>query len=163
MMAVAPTIEVVRRTPIYQDRKYAGLGIDAELKSSSGTLVRASSIHGIVEAHPDLKQDSDERIMQSQVLLDLHDGYEHPAVIGGDFNILRDTQSIRMLRRGGFINLINAWDIETTRNHFAWDRFPDNPQLDADYVFINPYATVEGFEVLPDEISDHLALRVNVS
>lgn len=124
------------------------------------------NIHGV--SLPGHKNDSEERIEQSQTIINFAKKMKMPTVIGGDFNLNPDTKSIKMFEEAGFRNLIGEYGIKATRNHFAWDQAVQQQeeggreffgkQLFADYVFVSPGISVKNFEVPDIEISDHLPL-----
>jgi len=109
-------------------------------------------------AYPGDKKDSEIRISQSKTILNSfkEDG---PKIIGGDFNLLRDTRSISILEEVGYRNLISEFNIKSTRNKVAWDRFKNDPnfvkQYDSDFCFVSKEIKVKNFEVPNIEASDH--------
>lgn len=103
------------------------------------------------------KEDTSERIVQSEIIKDFLVQYKNEAVIlGGDFNLNPDTKSINILDQH-MINLIRENNILTTRTsvHTGRSKF-------ADYVFVSPSVAVQDFKVLPDVVSDHAILFVDV-
>ena len=85
-----------------------------------------------------------------------------PKIIGGDFNLMPDTISVKMFEKWGYRNLIREFGIKSTRNRISWEQFKDQPgfvkQYFADYAFITKEIKVDGFSVPDLEISDHLPL-----
>jgi endonuclease/exonuclease/phosphatase family metal-dependent hydrolase len=77
-------------------------------------------------------------------------------IIGGDFNLNKNTESVKMFEKNGYRNLIEEFGIEVTRNHLIWDLYPENIQFWADYLFVSPEVKVKSFEVPKNEVSDHL-------
>jgi hypothetical protein len=101
------------------------------------------------------KGDNAERIFQSNKIksfLDLIDGKK---IICGDFNLLPDTTSIKILEEN-LVNLINIYDIKTTRSSYY-----DREDKFADYVFVSSDIEVLNFGVLKEEVSDHLPLKIS--
>lgn len=112
-----------------------------------------SQVHGLWNGKG--KEDSDERLLQSEKILNFLRSSEGPQIVLGDFNLRPGTESIRMLEKAGFRNLISEFDIQTTRtNLYDWKE----KEPYADYVFVNDRITVLDFKVLPDEVTDHAAL-----
>ncbi len=97
--------------------------------------------------------DSDKRINQSKVILDFMSMFDCPKILAGDFNLLLDTESIRMLEAGGMRNLIKEYDIKSTRTEL----YKKDIKF-ADYIFISPEIKVKDFKVLQDVVSDHSPL-----
>jgi len=117
------------------------------------------SVHGM--SRPGEKEDTPLRIEQSNKILEFfNDKKDGPVIIGGDFNLLPTTKSVKMFEEAGYRNLIKDFQIENTRNRIAWEQFASHPgfvkQHFADYVFTSPEVKVKSFEVPYMEISDHL-------
>jgi len=103
------------------------------------------------------KLDSDNRLKQSQKIINFLDARnEDCKILGGDFNLLPETQSVKMLEVD-LKNLIKEYNITSTRSSFY-----TKPEKFADYCFVPPTVDVKQFEVLKDEISDHLPLLVEI-
>ncbi len=78
--------------------------------------------------------------------------------MGGDFNLLPDTESIRMISNNlGCLNLIDKYNIKSTRTSLY-----KKPLRFADYVFVSNNIKLKEFKVLPDEISDHSPLFLEI-
>ena len=101
------------------------------------------------------KEDSPDRLSQSQRIIDFISNLQQPYILCGDFNLLPTTSSLHMLEDIGLRNLITDYKITSTRSRF----YTKEPKF-ADYALVSPGIEMEDFEVLPDEVSDHLALRV---
>ncbi|MCA9355160.1 endonuclease/exonuclease/phosphatase family protein [Candidatus Kaiserbacteria bacterium] len=104
------------------------------------------------------KSDSDDRIKQSKRIIDFIKNIPHDIVLGGDFNLLPGTQSLQMIENDlGLKNLITEHEITSTRTSLY-----DKPIGFADYVFISQGIEVKDFQVLPDEVSDHSPLLLEI-
>ncbi len=103
------------------------------------------------------KKDSPERLEQSAKILEFTEKIRNPFVLCGDFNLLPDTESIRKFEKAGLRNLIREFGVTSTRTGFY-----KKPQKFADYVFISRDATLKNFKVLPDEVSDHAPLSIEI-
>jgi endonuclease/exonuclease/phosphatase family metal-dependent hydrolase len=99
------------------------------------------------------KGDSDERIAQSRRIIDFLRGRREPLVLCGDFNLLPETESLRMLESAGLRNLVAEFGVRSTRTSLY-----RRPERFADYVFVSDGIDVGDFRVLPDEVSDHAPL-----
>ena len=123
----------------------------------NGARYTLAHVHGI--AHPGDKRDTPERIAQSQKIIDFLAGEAGEKILGGDFNLLPDTESIRMIERAGMRNLITDFHIATTRNQLSYGQYPEGQrQYFADFAFISPGIRVADFQVPEIQISDHLPL-----
>jgi exonuclease III len=102
------------------------------------------------------KSDSEERLEQSSRLIAFLKKIDHPFVVIGDFNLVPETESLVKFEAAGLRNLIAEYGITTTRS-----RLYDKSIPWADYAFVSPSISVRGFRVLPDVVSDHLALQLD--
>lgn len=115
-----------------------------------------ANVHG-KPYHPDDKKDTEGRLRQSKEIIESIEMCRgEKMVIGGDFNLDIDTESIRMFEKAGYRNLIKEFGIKTTRNRLAWI-YPEK-HLFADYVFVSPEVKVKSFEVIDILVSDHLPM-----
>lgn len=104
------------------------------------------------------KLDTEDRLLQSDAILNYLTTLKHSFILGGDFNLSPDTLSLKKFEDFGLRNLIREHNITSTRtSHYSKEgKF-------ADYVFTSRGVNVEDFQVLPDEVSDHAPLYVKVS
>ena len=102
------------------------------------------------------KTDTDERLSQSDNIIRFLKGISNPHMLCGDFNLLPDTQSLKKLESLGLRNLIKEFGITSTRSsHYK------KPARFADYTLVSDGIKVNDFKVLPDEVSDHLAMYLD--
>jgi len=117
-------------------------------------------VHG--KARPGTKMDTPARLRQSHKIIDFAKDIKGPKIIGGDFNLLPETESVLMFEKAGYKNLIKEFNVKSTRNKISWEQFKDQPgfvkQHFADYVFVSSEIKIKSFEVPYLEISDHLPL-----
>lgn len=113
-------------------------------------VVTVANVHGLWNGKG--KNDTDERIIQSEKIKDFIDSVNNKNILCGDFNLNPDTYSLKMLENN-MTNLINKYSIKSTRTGFY-----DKPGKYADYIFTSPDIKIIDFKVLPEEISDHAAL-----
>ncbi len=121
--------------------------------NSNNKKYTIANFHGIWTGQG--KGDTDERIKQSESIKKFLDGIENDTVLGGDFNLLPNTQSLEIVREGRR-DLIEKYNITSTRSGYY-----DRSEKMADYVFASPGIKINDFKVLPDEVSDHLALYLD--
>ena len=118
------------------------------------------TVHGIWSKEG--RGDTPERIRQSEIIKTVYDKYESNKILTGDFNLLPNTKSIDILE-DNMINLIKRYDISNTRTslkkHSNFDKEAENF---ADYIFVSPNIKVKSFNILPDVVSDHYPLRLEI-
>lgn len=120
------------------------------------------NLHG--KSRPGNKLDTPARIKQSGMIISFLKDLPGPKIIGGDFNLMPDTKSVRMFEEAGYRNLIKDFGVRETRNRLSWDQFPnEEKQHFADFCFVSPDVKVDSFEVPDIEISDHLPLVLDFS
>jgi endonuclease/exonuclease/phosphatase family metal-dependent hydrolase len=151
---VARNLNVLRTRVLFEGDGTTGSALVTDIHDGSNAI-RVANVHGVAYKADD-KGDNLARLRQSKGIIEAVGGVE-PVIVGGDFNLDPHAKSVRMFAEAGYHNLIDEYGIETTRNHLAWDRFPDR-QLYADYAFVTPSVYVERFEVPRNEVSDHLPM-----
>jgi endonuclease/exonuclease/phosphatase family metal-dependent hydrolase len=103
------------------------------------------------------KHDSEDRINQSKNILEFTAGIQGELVLCGDFNLRPDTESLKAFENVGLKNLIREYNITSTRtSHYTKE------EKFADYAFTTPGIVVKDFKVLPEEVSDHAALFIEI-
>lgn len=103
------------------------------------------------------KTDSEDRINQSKKILEFTKNLSGDFVLCGDFNLLPETESLKMFEDSGLRNLIKEYGIISTRtSHYTKD------VKYADYIFTTKGLNVKDFRVLPEEVSDHSALLLEI-
>lgn len=103
------------------------------------------------------KGDSEDRLEQSARIIAFVGELQNPVVVCGDFNLLPDTESLRMFEKAGLRDLIKESGVSSTRTSFY-----TKPEKFADYAFVSKGIAVAGFTVLPDEVSDHAPLLIEI-
>lgn len=149
---------LIRKMNFFEHNKKMGLAVYTKIKLDQ-KIINIVNIHGAYE--PGDKRDTKERLQQSKRIIEFLNKVEGIKIIGGDFNLLPDTESIKMFEKGGYRNLIDEFKIPTTRNEIAWKSHPIK-QLYADYVFVDPNVKVRSFEVPNVLVSDHLPLVLEI-
>ena len=102
------------------------------------------------------KGDNAARIQQSQAIDAAMRTYELPQLLCGDLNLWPDTESLAILTRGRR-DLIKENGVTSTRSSYYLQE-----NKFADYAIATPDLAVKRFAVLPDEVSDHLALEIEI-
>lgn len=103
------------------------------------------------------KGDSEDRIEQSKRILDFTKNISGDYILCGDFNLVPESESLKLIENSGLRNLINEYGITSTRTtHYK------KPIKFADYAFTTEGIAVLDFKVLPDEVSDHAPLYLEI-
>lgn len=152
-LAIDKTSIILEKSP------HTGFGLYTEISNSKHNI-HICNIHGI--SRPGEKQDTPERINQTEGILRFFNDLEGIKIIGGDFNLEPDTKSIEMFEERGYRNLIKDFHTPTTRNRLSWEKYPDNKQYFADYIFVSPSVRIIDFSVPNIEISDHLPMLLSI-
>lgn len=116
-----------------------------------GKHLQIINVHGIWNKD---KIGDDRTINQSKFILSKI-RKDIPVIVVGDFNLLPNTDSIKLLNKE-LINLIDKYNIRTTRPEF--DDGLDKGNIVCDYIFVNDKVKVNDFRVLNSLVSDHLPL-----
>ena len=103
-----------------------------------------------------LKQDTKERKLQTKRLEEILSSFNDSKILAGDFNLSPDTEAISAMEKQ-MKNLIKESNFKTTRSKY-YDKKDVMPF--ADYAFVSPDIKVKNFEVLQDEVSDHLPIML---
>lgn len=118
------------------------------------------NFHGM--AYPGDKLDNEYRLEQSRKIKDFLERERGAKILCGDFNLLPETQSIKMLEEN-MINLIKKFGIKRTRSHLSPFYGKSGFQPFADYAFVSPDVNVINFNVPDVDVSDHLPLVLEFS
>ncbi len=124
-----------------------------------GRGVLVANYHGLWCDGP--KTDTPERLTQSRRVRAFLDTQISPHVLCGDFNLLPETESVRIIAEH-MRNLVVEAGVPGTRTPLYRHYHDETEPNFADYVFTTPDLRVDRFEVLPDIASDHAALLVEV-
>lgn len=159
---VQKSLEVFESRAVSEKDHHTGLGLLTRVKTKDRS-VSILNIHGNPHAiePQDTKRDTPSRIQQSEDFLASLSKTVEPDIMGGDFNLFPDTKSLELIREAGFRDLIQEFSISTTRNRYAWEKYPTK-YLFSDYVFVSSSLTVQSFEVPTVEVSDHLPMIVEI-
>lgn len=150
--------DVLYKMPVLLENNNIGLGLYNKVKIDNKVL-NIINCHG--QPYPGDKKDTEARIIQSKELINFIKEFDEPIIIGGDFNLDLNTESVKMFEKNGFLNLIREFNIKTTRNEVSWSKYPDHKQMFADFVFIKNIK-VKNFTVPDSDYSDHLAMFLEI-
>lgn len=113
------------------------------------------NLHGFWEPAP--KYDTEQRIRQSQIIIDHINHIGLPAIVAGDFNLGIETESLKMFETNGLRNLVKESGALTTRSTYYHDKWRSNDKY-ADYIITSKGIWVTDFKVMRAKVSDHLPL-----
>ncbi len=135
------------------DERTLGKNLQFAQFPKSGKEYTIINFHGLWTGEG--RNDTEERISQSQKLKEFLNVIGGTKIICGDFNLSLNTKSLAIIDEN-MKNLIREYGITSTRNRFF--KYPDKF---ADYIIVDKDVKVNDFRVLQDEISDHLALLLD--
>ena len=121
----------------------------------SGKQLTIANLHGLWNGGG--KGDDNDRLEQSRLTVDFLNGEPGDTILCGDFNLWPDTESMKLLEQGRR-NLIKDYGIFSTRSELY-----TKENKFADYILVSDHVTVSYFQVLPDVVSDHLAMLLDFS
>lgn len=128
---------------------------------NEGKQVTLTTVHGI--PFPGNKLDDPNRLEQSRRILSFFEGETGEKILGGDFNMLPDIESMRMFEQAGMKDLIKEYGIINTRNVLAYGDYPEaERQYFADFTFVSSGVRVIDFQVPYCLVSDHLPMVLEV-
>jgi len=118
---------------------------------SNGEDFTVMNVHGMWQ-RDSKKSDTPKRMTQSQNIKNFFDSVTGKKILCGDLNLAPNTEAMRILEEN-MVNLVKKYKIDSTRSsHYTKEgKF-------ADYILVSEDVEVSNFKVLPDEVSDHLAL-----
>jgi len=125
-----------------------------------GRAITVANYHGLWVPGP--KTDTPERLVQSSNVRLALESTEGEHLLCGDFNLLPDTESVRILAEGMHNPVVERGVTSTRTPLYRHYQNPDEPNF-ADYVFASKGLEIRRFEVLPDVASDHAALLITVA
>lgn len=118
----------------------------------NGKKLNLLNFHGLWNGQG--KIDTEDRISQSQRVVEFVQKLNGGIILSGDFNLRPDTKSIKIIEDDlNLENLITKYNISSTRTSFY-----EKEEKFADYTLVSSDIEVGEFKVLPDEVSDHAAL-----
>lgn len=124
----------------------------AHTTTSSITIM---NLHGLWQRDSH-KKDTPERLEQSRKIKDFFAGGDQKNILCGDFNVIHDGNAISILEES-MVNLVKKYNITSTRS----EHYPKEEKF-ADYILVSGLLEVKDFKVLPDVVSDHLPLFLEI-
>lgn len=126
--------------------------ITIEFNNSPLTVI---NFHGLWNGQG--KGDSEDRLNQSKKIKEFIEDQKGGVIMCGDFNLLPNTQSIKILEDISLKNLIKEKGITSTRTSYY-----TKSEKFADYTFVSKDIEVKDFKILPDEVSDHSPMMLKI-
>lgn len=102
------------------------------------------------------KIDTPERYEQSKRILEFIKTLSGEIILCGDFNLEPNTEALELFREYGLVDLIIKYNVTSTRS-----RGYKGEVKYADYIFCTKGIIINKFQVLDDEVSDHLPLYLD--
>ena len=121
------------------------------LETKNG-LLTVVNFHGLWNGQG--KGDSEDRLKQSDNIINFFKNISNPIIFCGDFNLRPDTKSIKKFEDFGLRNLVTEYGVTSTRTSL----YKKSSERFADYIFVSKEVKANDFKVLPDEVFDHLPL-----
>lgn len=143
----------------FKNGKSANAAQCLEVRFGAGSFW-VMNFHGIF--WPGDKLDTPKRLRQSKILAGLLKKLKGPKILCGDFNLMPNTESVKLVERAGLKNLITIYKIKNTRNSVSWKRY-GNRQHFADFTFVSPGLKIKQFKVPYNLASDHLPMVLEFS
>ena len=143
--------ELKRDWTDWEQTDHARALLIADLKIGGGSL-RILNVHGIWTKN---KRGDERTIRECEFIMKKAMEKEVPTIVVGDFNLLPDTASIKILD-DGLKNLIKDYRVKTTRPDFK-DHLESGLNI-VDYIFVNKMVEVRHFQTITSDVSDHLPL-----
>jgi len=143
--AYTPAGEIARNPSLTMtgNFQYVKLGLDG-----GETLI--GNLHGLWQKEG--KGDTPARLEQARMIREALDDESGRKILCGDFNMLPGIDSMRF-SNDEMRDLVTEYGVKSTRSGLYQKGIPFS-----DYVFVTPDVDVKRFEVLSDEVSDHLPL-----
>ena len=140
--------DLQRKWNDYSGRFAGGVAMEIEVEGYS-----IINVHAVWQGS--IKTDTEAKIEQSKILLDILEQANGKKIICGDFNLLPGTKSIQMLG-DKYRDLIKEYKITSTRSTLYAKELRYS-----DYAFIGKDITVNSFSVPNVTVSDHLPLLLD--
>lgn len=106
--------------------------------------------------------DTEEKIRQGKILVEYMKKIKEPFILSGDFNVDNNSQIVQFFDKLAH-NITVSNNIVNTLNpnlHRAQHLFP--PGLAVDFLYVSKSIKVLNFEVVKDNLSDHLGLATTI-
>jgi exonuclease III len=142
--------------PAIEPLGYTAKNIQFIKTENNGKPITILNFHGLWNGKG--KGDTEERLDQSRNIIKFIKTIKSDFIFWGDFNLSPDTESLQMISRElNCRELIKEYGIVSTRTSLY-----TKPNKFADYVFVSNGIKIIDFKVLPDEVSDHTPLLLEI-
>lgn len=147
----AVLFEELNITDDEKDKNYFAMGRNLQKLefNHNGKIFTILNFHGMWISGG--KGDTEMRILQSEKIREIFNKSKGARILCADLNIEPSTKSLAILKEGNR-DLIQEYGVTSTRSS------QKNRTEIVDYVIVSPEVEVKDFEVLKDEVSDHLPL-----
>lgn len=135
---------------------YTAKNIQFLKTENNGKPITVLNFHGLWNGNG--KEDTEDRLEQSRNIIKFVKMIKGDFILWGDFNLSPDTESLQMINRElNCRELIKEYEIASTRTSLY-----TKPNKFADYVFVSKGIKIIDFKILPDEVSDHTPLLLEI-
>ena len=142
--------------PTIEPLGYTAKNIQFIKTENSNKPITVLNFHGLWNGKG--KGDTEERLNQSRNIIKFIKNIKGDFIFLGDFNLSPDTESLQMIScELNCRELIKEYGITSTRTSLY-----TKPNKFADYVFVSNGIKIINFKVLPDEVSDHVPLLLEI-
>ena len=149
------------RLELYEKLEELGCNFQYFCFEAEGKKFTLLNLHGI--PYPGDKLDNRDRLSQSKKILEFLARESCAKILCGDFNLMPETKSVKMIEDADMINLIKKFKIGCTRSRLSPFYGNGDFQKFADYMFVSPDVNILSFDVPDLEVSDHLPMVLEFS
>lgn len=158
---VRKDIDIVASDVLFVGEPNTGLAAYVQLQRGL-EQVHLCNVHGT--SRPTDKRDTPGRYRFTRGVVEYLQDKKGAKIVGGDINVFPENKCLQVFETNGYRDLIRGYGVTNTRNHYVWDRYPQNPrQYYSDYAFVSSDVRVNSFTVPDVEVSDHLPLLLDFS
>jgi len=119
------------------------------------------NIHGLHQSNT-MKEDTPERMIQSNAIVGALEEIQVPIVLCGDFNLNPNTKALKYIRdKLRLDDIVKKYNIKGTRTSYYSDEKRKKTPF-ADYFLVSEKYPVKSCRVFSEEVSDHAGLELIV-
>ena len=134
----------------FKEKDWARSILTAIISMPNNKKIKIIDVHGIWNL---IRMGDNRTVAQSEFIIAELLKDKMPTIVAGDFNLLPESPSIKMLERY-LTNLSIEYKLQTTRPK----SYDDKKRMVVDYIFVTGDIKVKDFAAVDTDISDHLPL-----